>query len=144
GARFSRFLRISRFGFQICHSHAALAFRPNRPHAGRVVFVRRTAVPGGADLMSTGSDNEFDLEKLFLPAWAQEPSSAKSYAKYEGAEVEPDRKRDRRGPRPRQREGGAPRGPGNRPARDRTEPPRQQSGDRRFSRGARGPRRAER
>src|SRR5712691_6645592 len=57
--------------------------------------------------MSTAPENEFDLEKLFLPAWAQEPSSAK-YAKYEG-EDRPDR-RDDRGPRPprrdRPREGG--------------------------------------
>ncbi len=57
--------------------------------------------------MSTAPENEFDLEKLFLPAWAQEPSSAK-YAKYEG-EDRSDR-RDDRGPRPprrdRPREGG--------------------------------------
>src|SRR5436190_326582 len=46
--------------------------------------------------MST-PENEFDLEKLFLPAWAQEPSSAK-YAKYEG-EPATDRRDDRRGPR---------------------------------------------
>src|SRR5215471_6350174 len=54
--------------------------------------------------MSTLPDNEFDLEKLFLPAWAQqEPSSAK-YAKYEG-ETEPSDRRERRGPRPPRREG---------------------------------------
>src|SRR4051812_10550589 len=71
--------------------------------------------------MST-PENDFDLEKLFLPAWAQEPSSAK-YAKYEG-EDRPDR-RDDRGPRRpggnRPREGG--RGP-NRPARGRGGPAR--------------------
>src|SRR6266853_1821858 len=50
--------------------------------------------------MNTAPDNEFDLEKLFLPAWAQEPSSAKQYAKYEGREERPDRRDDRRGPPP--------------------------------------------
>src|ERR1041384_5643085 len=55
--------------------------------------------------MSTLPDNEFDLEKLFLPAWAQqEPSSAK-YAKFEGEEQRPDRRDDRRGPGPPRREG---------------------------------------
>src|SRR5205085_9595864 len=52
-----------------------------------------------------------DLEKLFLPAWAQEPSSAKQYAQYEGQEDQrPDRRSDRR-PRPPQRRGGPPGGP---------------------------------
>ncbi|PYJ08764.1 MAG: hypothetical protein DME25_00625 [Verrucomicrobia bacterium] len=55
--------------------------------------------------MSVGSDNEFDLEKLFLPAWAQEPSSAKSYAKYEGQEEKRDRREERRGPHRPRREG---------------------------------------
>jgi hypothetical protein len=54
--------------------------------------------------MSTLPDNELDLEKLFLPAWAQEPASAKHYATYEGGEGRPER-RDRRGPRPPRREG---------------------------------------
>jgi len=54
--------------------------------------------------MSTSPDNEFDLEKLFLPAWAQEPPSAKYYANYEGREEETERK-DRRGRRPQRREG---------------------------------------
>ena len=57
-------------------------------------------------LMSNIPDNEFDLEKLFLPAWAQqEPSSAK-YAKYEGETEPSDRRSERRGPRPPRREGG--------------------------------------
>src|SRR5262245_51345098 len=56
--------------------------------------------------MSTLPDNEFDLDKLFLPAWAQEPSAAK-YAKYEGeTEERPGWRKDRRGPRPARREGG--------------------------------------
>ncbi len=49
--------------------------------------------------MSTAPENEFDLEKLFLPAWAQEPSAAK-YAKYEGGEDIGDRRDERRGGRP--------------------------------------------
>src|SRR5664279_3268245 len=67
--------------------------------------------------MSTLPDNELDLDKLFLPAWAQEPSASK-YAKYEGETERYDRRgdRDRRGP-PRPG-GGAPRpgGEGGRPA----------------------------
>src|SRR5579871_6042096 len=55
--------------------------------------------------MSTLPDNELDLEKLFLPAWAQEPPSAKHYATYEGEQERPER-RDRRGPRPPRRDGG--------------------------------------
>lgn len=47
--------------------------------------------------MSTPPENELDLEKLFLPAWAQEPASANLYAKYEGDD-RPQRD-DRRGPR---------------------------------------------
>ena len=77
--------------------------------------------------MSTLPDNEFDLEKLFLPAWAQEPSAAK-YAKYEGGEERPERRNERRGPRPPRRDGpaGAPRG-----------------GNRSGGGGGRGPRRQE-
>ena len=53
--------------------------------------------------MSSISDVEIDLEKLFLPAWAQEAPSANRYAKFAG---EPsgrdDRQREGRrgGPRP--------------------------------------------
>src|SRR5258705_10655602 len=57
------------------------------------------------DVMSTTPEQEFDLEKLFLPAWAQEPSSAKQYAKFEGGEHGGDRRDDRRGPRPPRRDG---------------------------------------
>jgi hypothetical protein len=80
--------------------------------------------------MSTLPDNEFDLEKLFLPAWAQEPASAKPYAKYEGREERPDRRDDRRGgSRPPRRDG--PPGPrrdgqrpgGQRPGGERRGPP---------------------
>jgi len=55
--------------------------------------------------MSTLPDNELDLEKLFLPAWAQQESSSAKYAKYELPEERPDRRGDRRGPRPPGREG---------------------------------------
>ncbi len=64
--------------------------------------------------MST--ENDFDLEKLFLPAWAQESSSAK-YAKYEGGEDRFERRgprpgggggEGRRGPRRREGQGGPP------------------------------------
>jgi len=76
--------------------------------------------------MSTLPDSEFDLDKLFLPAWAQEPSASK-YAKYEGETERPDRRgdRDRRGPRPPRREGppGA-RRDDNRPRGERRGPPR--------------------
>ena len=82
--------------------------------------------------MSTLPDNELDLEKLFLPAWAQEPSSAK-YANYEGGEDRFDRRggRDHRGPRPPGR--GGP--PGNRrdaggPRGERRGPPRGEGGPR--------------
>ncbi len=36
--------------------------------------------------MSTSSEADFDLEKLFLPAWAQETPAANRYAKYTGTE----------------------------------------------------------
>src|SRR6185312_103718 len=82
--------------------------------------------------MSTLPDNELDLEKLFLPAWAQEPSSQKQYANYQGGgEDRSDRRGDRRGgPRPPRRDGGfggpgGPRGPrpqGNRPPGERRGP----------------------
>jgi len=72
--------------------------------------------------MSTPPENELDLEKLFLPAWAQEPASANLYAKYEGGE---DRRDDRRGPRPPGRRGP----PGERRGGDR--PRRPEGGERR-------------
>src|SRR4051812_23443495 len=87
--------------------------------------------------MSTASDNELNLEKLFLPAWAQEPASAK-YANYEGGDDRSDRRggRDRRGPR----RDGPPQGrrDGNRPQGDRRGPPGGQGGRGRPG-GQRGP-----
>ena len=86
--------------------------------------------------MSTAPDNEFDLEKLFLPAWAQEPSSAK-YAQYEGREEErSDRPQERRG-RPHNRRAGGP-GPRRPEGRDdRRGPRRSGEGRGRFGEGDR-------
>ena len=73
--------------------------------------------------MSNLPDNELDLEKLFLPSWAQqEPSSAK-YAKYEMPEERTDRYGDR-GNRPPRRDGppGGRRDGGGRPQGDRRGP----------------------
>lgn len=80
--------------------------------------------------MSILSDNEFDLNKLFLPAWAQEPSASK-YANYEGETERFDRRRDRdrRGSRPPRREGPAgPRREGDRPRGERRGPRRPEGG----------------
>ena len=76
--------------------------------------------------MSTLPESDLDLDKLFLPAWAQEPSASK-YAKYEGETERPDRRgdRDRRGPRPPRRDGPpGPRRDGGRPSGDRRGSPR--------------------
>ncbi|MFO1488805.1 MAG: hypothetical protein U1F65_10030 [Verrucomicrobiota bacterium] len=83
--------------------------------------------------MSTLPENELDLDKLFLPAWAQGSTSNKQYANYEVREDRSDRRGDR---------GDRPRGP--RPPRDSNRPagPRL-SGPRPEGRGGdnRGPRR---
>ena len=97
--------------------------------------------------MSTLPDNELDLDKLFLPAWAQEPSASK-YAQYEGGDDRPDRRgdRDRRGPRPPRRDGGPgarrddrrPGGDRRGPTRPGGGPSRPEGGDRPgFRRGGR-------
>src|SRR5258705_8866551 len=88
--------------------------------------------------MSTTPEQEFDLEKLFLPAWAQEPPSAKQYAKYEGGDERSDRRDDRRGPRPPRREGPRrdQRG-GDRPGGERRGGPRPEGGRGAPSRGGR-------
>jgi hypothetical protein len=80
--------------------------------------------------MSTLPDNELDLDKLFLPAWAQEPSASK-YAQYEGGDDRPERRgdRDRRGPRPPRRDGGpGARRDDRRPGGDRRGSPRPAGG----------------
>ncbi len=89
--------------------------------------------------MSNAPENEFDLEKLFLPAWAQEPASAKSYAKYQGEEQEPQRRQERHGQRARRREGPpGTRREDNRSRGERRGPPRQE-GDRRKPQGGDDP-----
>ncbi len=85
--------------------------------------------------MSTLPENELDLEKLFLPAWAQEPPSTKQYAHYEGREEPRERRGERRGrPFPR-REGP----PGERKydarARDDRRGPPRREGERRKPSG---------
>ncbi|HOP98010.1 MAG TPA: hypothetical protein PLH97_02850 [Verrucomicrobiota bacterium] len=87
--------------------------------------------------MSTLPENELDLEKLFLPAWAQEPPSAKSYAHYEG-DTQPGERRGDRGPRRARRREGAPGGPGRKQQGRR--PPRGEGGEGRA--GERGRRTA--
>src|SRR5436190_9866839 len=80
--------------------------------------------------MSTSSD--FDLDSLFLPAWAQQPANKNLYAKFEGREERDEPRRGDRGDRqnrprqdrPRDQRGGpgAPqqdrRGVGGKPRRD--------------------------
>ena len=70
--------------------------------------------------MSTIPENELDLDKLFLPAWAQESATARRYTEFTESDERPARREDRRGRRP--------------------EGPRQQGRDRRDDR-PRGPRR---
>jgi len=62
--------------------------------------------------MSSISDVEIDLEKLFLPAWAQEKPAANRYAKFAGEPVErEDRQREGRRGGPRREPFGERRGP---------------------------------
>src|SRR5512138_735690 len=68
-------------------------------------YARRAVFCAWSEVMSTLPDSDFDLEKLFLPAWAQEEPSSAKYAKYEGEVDRPDRREGRRGPRPPRREG---------------------------------------
>jgi hypothetical protein len=61
--------------------------------------------------MSEPSELSLDLEKAFLPAWAQQPNDAARYAKYEGTEGAGERRGPRSfGDRPPRRDG-----PGGRP-----------------------------
>ncbi len=61
--------------------------------------------------MSEPSELSLDLEKAFLPAWAQQPNDAARYAKYEGTEGAGER----RGPRSFGDRPPRPGGPGGRP-----------------------------
>src|ERR1700722_4178325 len=99
--------------------------------------------------MSSTPETEFDLEKLFLPAWAQESPSVNRFAKHSG-EDRPERRSGGRpdGPRGPRRDGPRPGGGPNRdrgPQGDRRGPRRdgdrpQRPGDR----DPRGPRRDDR
>jgi hypothetical protein len=80
--------------------------------------------------MSEPSETEFDLEKLFLPAWAQESPATNKYAGFAGEDRREGRPDDRRGhrgpPRGDSRPGGdqRPRGGGGPPQRGRDGGPR--------------------
>jgi len=66
--------------------------------------------------MSTVPEPEFDLEKLFLPAWAQDPPQANRYADFAGEERAERKFDDRRGRRPPRRDQpGLPKPRGRRP-----------------------------
>lgn len=75
-------------------------------------------------MSDTPSESEFDLEKLFLPAWAQESPAANKYAGFSGDDRPPRDYGDRPGGRrPPRRDGG---GPGRDRNRDGNRPPRPQ------------------
>jgi len=83
--------------------------------------------------MSTLPENELDLEKLFLPSWAQEPASAKHYAQYEGGAERPERRGQKGERRPfRRPEGSNDRPRGDRPRGDRRGPPGSEGGRKPF------------
>ena len=62
--------------------------------------------------MSTTPDTEFNLDSLFLPAWAQQPANKNLYAKFEGHEEREPRRGDRGGDSFRRPRPGGPGGPG--------------------------------
>ena len=64
-------------------------------HADDEISTPNTSGP--FDKMSTLPENELDLDKLFLPAWAQGTASTKQYANFEAREERPDRRDDRSG-----------------------------------------------
>ena len=90
--------------------------------------------------MSTTTENEFDLEKLFLPAWAQNAPAANKFAQHPGERERSDDRGDRRGSRPPRRDAGG--GGGQRP-RLGASGPRRDGGRGKFGGDQRGPRREE-
>src|SRR5580700_10917902 len=71
-------------------------------------------------MSSTPSESEFDLEKLFLPAWAQGSPTVNKYASFAGDDRPPREHGERPGGRrpPRRdfgQQGGRPQGSGGRP-----------------------------
>ena len=83
----------------------ALAFGPKGSHAASRGAATQTPWACPKDIvMSALPDNEFDLEKLFLPAWATEPSKASEVTRSrEQAEEGQSRPSQRRGERSRGR-----------------------------------------
>src|SRR5271157_5535356 len=65
--------------------------------------------------MNTSPESELDLEKLFLPAWAQDSSKVNRYANFAGDDRRERSFDDRRGARPPRRD--RPAGPRPRGAR---------------------------
>jgi hypothetical protein len=66
--------------------------------------------------MSTAPESEFDLEKLFLPAWAQDSSQVNRYADFAGDDRTERKFDDRKGRRPPRRDQpGGPKPRGGRP-----------------------------
>ena len=74
-------------------SEAALAIRPKHLHAYAPFSPAwdHLFLPclGSKNIMSTSPEADFDLEKLFLPAWAKESPQHNRFAKFEG---EPERR----------------------------------------------------
>ncbi|MCL4785588.1 MAG: hypothetical protein KJ070_02170 [Verrucomicrobia bacterium] len=96
--------------------------------------------------MNINPETDLDLEKLFLPAWAQESPSVNRFAKFAGEPERSDHRDERRGrgPRPPQREGGG-REFGRQRRDDRPPGPRREGGgDRRQREDRGGPRREDR
>lgn len=98
--------------------------------------------------MSINPETDLDLEKLFLPAWAQGTSDTNRYAKYTGEEAPRREQRGRgesRGPRPPRRDGGERRESGRGLREDRPRGPRREGPGGRPQREDRGgPRREDR
>jgi hypothetical protein len=111
-------------------------------------FARGVNSPGLRKYMSTSIETDLDLDKLFLPAWAQQPAAKNQFAKYEGRDTAPrDDRRDPGGRRgaPRRDFGGASPRPsggdrGPRPAGG-GRPQRRDEGRGTFGGDRRGPRR---
>src|ERR1051325_1603914 len=130
---------------------AALAIRPKAPHAYAAIFPAcgwMVVFTPSTKHMSTSPEADFDLEKLFLPAWAKESPQHNRYAKYEGAperERRDDRRRDGRDRPPRRPDYPGARGPSGPKGPDRgggPRPPRPAGGkgrDRRQDAGRQGP-----
>lgn len=96
--------------------------------------------------MNINPETDLDLEKLFLPAWAQEAPSVNRYAKFAGEPERSDRRDDKRGrgPRPPRREGGERVFGGQRRDERPRGPRREGGGERRPQEDRGGPRRDDR